>query len=291
MSRSERFGLNLLKSGGKLLVFMLAFAIVSVMILPQVLMAQNEVSYDGSSTIGMTIMQAGAMKAFEDKTKIKIASFEMAGAEKGMESLIAGKITVAGIPRPLKDEEKKKGLVANVIGYDAIAVFVHINNPIKNITKEQLKGIFTGKIKNWNEIGGKDAPIKPNTEFLDGKRATTKLFQHLVMDDESFGKVKEFSFPRDQLVEVSTDENAICAVSIGLLSAVSSDVRNKVKAIPVNAVLPTKENVKADKYIISRPLILVTKGMPKGNVKEFIDFMLSKDGQEIVGRNFVTVGK
>ena len=123
---------------------------------------EDTLSYSGSSTIGVGIMQAGAVKVFEARTGLKFASVETIGSSKGVKALIEGKVTVAGASRALTSEEKSAKVIGHVIGYDAIAVFVHADNPVKSLSKEQLKGIFTGKITRWKEVGGQDAPIYPN---------------------------------------------------------------------------------------------------------------------------------
>jgi phosphate transport system substrate-binding protein len=254
--------------------------------------AGDGLSYSGSSTIGMSILDAGAVKAFEQKTGIRFVSVDQPGSGKGIQALLDGKVTLAGASRTLKSDEKAKKLLGTAIGYDAIAVFVHKNNPVKNLTKEQVKGIFAGKIKNWKEVGGKDAPIQPNTEIAGEKRATMLAFQEMAMDNAAYGTgFKEIDFPRDQIVDVAKNENAICGVSFGLLAAVSSDLRGNVKAVTVNGVSPSDANIQSGAYLISRPLLLVTQGLPKGDVKKFIDFMLSAEGQKIVGTNFVPVRK
>ncbi|MDP2158346.1 MAG: phosphate ABC transporter substrate-binding protein [Nitrospirota bacterium] len=254
--------------------------------------ADDELSYSGSSTIGMSVLDAGAVKAFETKTGVKFKSIEQPGSGKGIQALLDGKVTLAGVSRTLKQEEKNKKLLGTAIGYDAIAVFVHKNNSVKNLTKEQIKGIFAGKIKNWKEVGGKDAPIKPNTEIAGQKRATMLAFQEMAMDNSEYGSgFKEIDLPRDQIVDVAKNEDAICSVSFGLLAAVPSDLRSNVKAVTINGVEPSDKNIQSGAYLISRPLLLVTNGLPKGNVKKFIDFMLSAEGQKIVNINFVPVKK
>lgn len=271
----------------------IALFLVSVLcISAATVFAGDEVSYSGSSTIGMSVLDAGAAKAFEQKTGIKFVSIEQPGSGKGIQALLDGKVTLAGASRALKSEEKAKKLLGTAIGYDAIAVFIHKNNPVKNLTKEQVKGIFTGKIKNWKEVGGKNAPIQPNTEIAGEKRATMLAFQEMAMDNAAYGTgFKEIDFPRDQIVDVAKNENAICSVSFGLLAAVSGELRGNVKAATVNGVAPTDANIQSGAYLISRPLLLVTLGLPKGDVRKFIDFMLSTEGQKIVGLNFVPVKK
>lgn len=255
-------------------------------------LAGEELRYSGSSTIGTGILQAGAVSAFETKTGIKLAAIEQPGSGKGIQALVEGKATVAGVSRALHPEEKKQKLIATIIGYDAIAVFVHKNNPVQGLTKEQIKGIYTGQIKNWKEVGGSDAPITAYAEILTGKRATTEMLHEMVLDGAAFGAgVKEIDLPRDLIVKVSGDEKGICCVSLGLLSTLSSDIKDKVKVVTVNGIEPAEKNVRSGAYMISRPLLLVTKGLAKGEPKEFINFMLSSEGQGIVARNFVPVRK
>lgn len=272
--------------------FFFVMLIAVMLSLPQIVLADDEISYSGSSTIGMGVFEAGAVKAFEQKTGIKFKSIEQPGSGKGIEALLEGKVTMAGASRKLEAKEKKQNLIGTVIGYDGIAVFVNKENPVKNLTKDQLKGIFTGNIKNWKEVGGKDAPIRPNTEIAGKARATMLAFQEMAMAKAPYGTgFKEIDFPRDQIAEVAKDENGICSVSFGLLASVPSDLRDNVQTVTINGIDTSDKNIQSGAYPISRPLLLVTKGLHKGNVKKFIDFMLSKEGQDIVKKNFVSVRK
>ena len=263
----------------------------AVLMLPALALAADGLSYSGSSTIGQAILEAaGAKQAFEAKTGVKFTGFEVPGSGKGVDALIAGKVTVAGVSRPLKAPEKSAGVLGTIIGYDAAAVFVNKDNPVSDLSREQLKGIFTGKIKNWKEVGGKDAPIAVNTETQGAKRATIEIFNELVMDKAAYGAgFKQIDLPRDQIVEIARTPNGIGAPSLGLLSAVSADVRARVKAVSVDGVAPTRGDIQSGAYLISRPLNLATMGPPKGQAKQFVDFMLSPEGQSLVGRDFVPV--
>ena len=116
------------------------------------------------------------------------------------------------------------------------------------------------------------------------------VFQKIAMDGAPYGPgFKQIDFPRDQIVHLAGDETGICSVSFGLLAATPKSLRSKVKGVAVNGMEPTPDNIKFGKYLISRPLVLGTKGMPKGDVKTFIDFMLSPEGQKFVGKHFVPV--
>lgn len=111
------------------------------------------------------------------------------------------------------------------------------------------------------------------------------------MDGANYGEFRQVGLPRDQLLQLAKDANGICAVSLGLLASLPADVRKNIKVVSVNGIEPTERNVRSGDYAISRPLLLVTKGIPKGEQKEFIRFLLSPEGQEIISRNFIPVRK
>jgi len=269
---------------------MLLIITICAAALPVKVFPGNDLSYSGSSTIGMGILEAGAQKAYEEKTGKKFTLVEMPGSGKGLQTLLDGKVTIAGASRALKKEEKKQNLVGTVIGYDAIAIFVNANNPVQDLSKEQLKGIFTGRIRNWREVGGNDASIEPNTEIAGAKRATMLEFQEMIMDNAPYGEgFRQIDFPRDQIIETAKNKNSICTVSRGLLMKLSAYMRTKVKVVTVNNSGPTEADILSRAYIISRPLLIVTKGNPNGEAKHFIDFMLSPEGQRKVRINFVQV--
>lgn len=270
---------------------LITFVVAGLLLMPGTGRSAEAVRYSGSSTIGQSVLQlGGARRAFEGKSGLRFASLEVPGSGKGIEALLAGKANVAGASRPLKVDEKAKGIVGTTIGYDAVAVFVNKSNPVEKLSKEQLKGIFTGRIKNWKEVGGRDAPIAVNTEIQGAKRATMEMFNELVMDKAPYGPgFKEIDLPKDQIIDVANNPNAIGTPSLGLLSTVSPEIRGKVKAIAVEGVAPTHEAVRSGAYPISRPLTLATIGAPTGDVKAFIDFMLSPDGQAVVAKDFVVV--
>jgi len=270
----------------KLLLFTALLSIV----IPGTVFADSDLSYSGSSTIAMGILEAGAQKAYEEKTGRKFTLVEMPGSGKGLQALLDGKVALAGVSRWLKKEEKRQNLVGTEIGYDAIAIFVNANNPVQNLSKEQLKGIFTGRIRNWKEVGGNNAPIEPNTEIAGAKRATMLEFQEMIMDNAPYGEdFKQIDLPKDQIIETAKNKNAICTVSRGLLMKLSAYMRTKVKVVTVNGAGPTEADILSRAYIISRPLLLVTKGNPKGEAKQFIEFILAPEGQKKVRINFVQV--
>ncbi|MDP1808640.1 MAG: phosphate ABC transporter substrate-binding protein [Actinomycetota bacterium] len=243
--------------------------------------SSEKLTYTGSSTIGQNIMPE-AFKTFSKTTGVKIGAIDNPGSGKGMEALIAGKAKLAGASRPLTPEEESKGAYSQIIGYDAICVFVNEENPVKGLTAAQVKDIFTGKVKNWKEVGGNDAPIAVVTEILGGKRATQLEFQKLVMDNQDYtSNRKEVDMPIDEPKAVVADKNAITAASMSFSTP-------GARAVSVNNVKPSISNIRSGAYILSRPLVLSTRGQPEGINKQFIDFMVSSEGQAIVGKKFAT---
>lgn len=242
-------------------------------------MAWAGLTYEGSSTIGENVMPE-ASTAFEAKEKIKFDSIGLKGSGEGIKAVMAGAANIGGLSRALKTEEKAAKPYYQNIGYDAIAVFVHASNPVKALTKDQIKKIFTGKIANWKDVGGKAGPITVVTELQTGDRATVKEFKEMAMDKEAYGPSRQVDKPHDCVGEAAKDSSVITYASSSFKSVGG-------KMIGVNGVDPTSDNVKSGEYLLSRPLVLVSKEAPTGDAKKFFDFILSPEGQAIVGKKFV----
>jgi phosphate transport system substrate-binding protein len=266
-----------------------AVASIAVFLLWQVAAGAGGITFSGSVPIGEGILKAGAVKAFEKKYNIKFGSVETPGTGPGIKAVSDGKVDIAGSARPLKAEEKKQKLLGSTIGYEAVAIYVHKNNPVTNLSREQLKSIFSGRMQNWKDAGGKNAPIAPVTSSS-GTRAIVQIFEEKVMNNAAYGSgYKNIDQPGDKIGAIAADENGICADSLGLMSSLSSGIREKVKVITVNGIEPTEKNIRSGAYPITTSLLLVTKGLPKADVKKFIEFMLSRDGQAFVAQSFIPV--
>ncbi|HBO84418.1 MAG: hypothetical protein A2073_07690 [Deltaproteobacteria bacterium GWC2_42_11] len=266
----------------KVVLFLSGLVILTaVLILPQGLFAQ-ELSYDGGSELGVWVMPEAA-KIFEAKTGKKFKSISyVLGSGKGLEAAMEGNIPMAGVSRVLTAEEKKK-VYSQIVGYDAIAIYVNAKNPVTNLSKEQLKAIYKGKITNWKEVGGKDAKIIPVTEALLDKGATLRAFQDTVLDSTEFGPtIKEVDRSHNAAKYVGAYEDAIGYASIAFKNP-------KIRPISFNNIKLSDENVRNWKYTLSRPLNLVTKEQPTGDLKKFFEFILSPEGQAIVSKHFIPV--
>jgi phosphate transport system substrate-binding protein len=243
--------------------------------------AQEALTYDGSTTISGKVL-ADAVPLFQQKTGIAFAKVGTSGAGKGLKAALAGEVDLAGVTRSLTAEELAQKPYFQIIGYDALGVFVNEANPVRSLSKAQLKAVFTGKITNWKDVGGKSQPIVACTEFLNSGRATVDGLKSMALDGAAYGPVKELEDPSDCLRLVASDPGAVAPATIAY--AIPG-----VRAVTLDGIDPLPENVRSGTYLLSRPMLLVTKSMPQGAKKAFLDFMLSPDGQGVVAKKFVPV--
>jgi phosphate transport system substrate-binding protein len=233
---------------------------------------------EGSTTV-LPIAQLAAEEFMNANPDVTI-SIQGGGSGVGIASLMDKTCDIADASRAMKDDEIKSAIakgvnpVAHIVAMDGIAVILHSSNKIANLTVEQIRKIYTGKISNWKEVGGEDKKIVVLSR--DSASGTFEAFAKLALNGE---KVR-----RDALMNASnkaaatTVENTPAAIGYVGIGYVSS----KVKAITVEGVVCNKINVLTKEYPLSRPLFMYTDGKPKGAVKDFIDFILSKEGQELV---------
>jgi phosphate transport system substrate-binding protein len=253
--------------------------------------AAADVVYGGSSTVA-EVLQGGVAKGFESRSGTKVQIADVSGTGKGLKSLAEGKVNLAGSGRVLSAEEKKSGLLGVIVGYDGLAVYVNKANAVKDLSKEQLKDIFTGKVTSWKQLGGKDVKIVPMIEPVASKRATVSLVQEQILDGAAFAPgIREVDQLKDQVGEVARSEGAICFASVGFLTSAEPAVKAGARQVSVDSTEPSASNIRSGAYLLSRPMLLVTKGLPTGEVKAFLDYVLSRDGQVVVAKYFVAVKK
>ncbi|ADQ08299.1 phosphate binding protein [Caldicellulosiruptor hydrothermalis 108] len=207
------------------------------------------------------------------------------GSSVGIKSAIQGIVDIGTSSRELTSDEAKqlsaKGWQEIKIAEDGIAVIVHKSNPVSNLTIDQIRDIFSGKIKNWKEVGGKDAKIVVVTR--EEGSGTRGAFEEIVMGK---AKITDSAIvqPSTGAVKttVSQDENSIGYISLGVLDST-------VKGVKVEGVDPTEKNVKLEKYKIKRPFLFLVSKNPSKVTKAFVDFVLSDEGQAIVAKNYISV--
>lgn len=237
-------------------------------------------TYEGASTIGSKVMpEAG--KLFTEKTGIPFGNIGTAGAGAGFKAVVAGTVSLGGLASEPSAAEKAQLTDIQVIGYDVMGVFVHPQNPVKTLSMAQLKGIFSGQVTNWKQVGGADAPITVYSEKLSGGRATVKAFKAMVLGDMPYGPVKELDDATDCVADVAKDPSGITASSMSF--AVPG-----VTAVSVAGARPEAKAVQSGAYPLKRPLSLIANH-PGREVKAFFAFMLTPPAQAVVAKHFVPV--
>lgn len=274
--------------------------VVTALLINPVFAAKGSIQIKGSDTM-VNLVQGWAETSMQINPDELIA-VTGGGSGTGLAALISGSCDIAMSSRNIKDKEvslaKQKGIdpVEIKVALDGLAVVVNPKNPVSRLTIEQLAGIFTGKITNWNEVGGLNQKIVIlSREVNSGTHVYFK--EHILRNNDPDSK-EEFSpsallLPSSQAIadEVASNPSAIGYYGMGYIC-------DKQKAIAVakdaksEYVAPTIDNVLSDKYPISRPLFLYTNGKPHDSVEKFVNFALSKEGQDIVLKtDFVPVKK
>jgi phosphate transport system substrate-binding protein len=205
---------------------------------------------------------------------------EGGGTAAGIRQLIKGEIDICTASRNLKPEEAKAladyygslGLVF-LIAKDALSIYIHPENPVHNLTFNQLKKIYTGDIDNWKTVGGVDTLIQPVTR--NPNSGTYLYFKDHILDAEEYGDNSLIlSATREIVKYVEQNINAIGYGGMGYTG--------KIKHIKIDGVEPSETNVRNDTYPIIRYLHFFTSKTPGGEVKRFIDWVLSPAGQSVV---------
>jgi phosphate transport system substrate-binding protein len=262
--------------------------------------SSNSIQIKGSDTM-VNLGQAWAEK-FMQENPGEFVAVTGGGSGTGFSSLISGTCDIAMASRNIKEKEialaKQKGInpFEIKVALDGLAVVVNPKNPVSKLTIEQLAGIFTGKISNWKEVGGENKTIVILSREVNS--GTHVYFKEHVLRRMDPNSKEEFApsalmLSSSQAIadEVAGNSAAIGYYGMGYISkkqkpvAIAKDEKSEYET-------PTIENVINGKYPISRPLFIYTNGTPEGLVKKFVDFTLSKEGQDIVlATDFVPVNR
>lgn len=205
------------------------------------------------------------------------------GSSTGIKNVNTNVADVGNSSRGLKEEEKAWGLDEHKIAIDGIAVVLNPKNSIDYLSKDDVVKIFTGEITNWKDVGGVDREIiVVSREEGSGTRGA---FEEILKIE---GKVRKDALISNEngvvKATVSSKEDAIGYMSLGYID-------QSVKAVKVDGFEPSIENIKSGNYSISRPFLMLTKGEIKPQVKAFLDFILSENGQKIVEEEGYISGK
>ena len=241
--------------------------------------AETTADLSGSiSMVGSTSMEklANALsEAFMEEYPDVTVTAEFVGSGAGIEAVTNGTADIGNSSRSLKDEEKAAGVVENVVAIDGIAVCVDPANEVADLTKEQLTNIYNGTITNWKEVGGTDEPI-----IVIGREAgsgTRGAFEELVDLQDACKYANELDSTGAVIAKVASTPGAIGYASLDALD-------DSVKALSLEGVEATAENIKAGNYFLSRPFVMATKGeISEQNdlVQAWFDFVLGDEGQQV----------
>jgi phosphate transport system substrate-binding protein len=244
--------------------------------------ASAELSYDGSSTIAEGVIKDAA-RAFTAKTGVPFGRIGITGAAVAIPLVTQGKVTIGGVSRSLTSTERQAAIFHQTIGYDALTVTVHGDNPVGALTRERLKGIYTGRILNWREVGGRDAPIVLITEQVSKGRGQVVEVQRHILDGAPYRADR-------REVETGSDEvRALLSERDGVTVLARPYVTKGLKTVAIEGYLPDIDNVRSGAYPLSRPLVIVIARDYSAEARQFLDFLLGAEGQAIVARYFVTV--
>lgn len=209
-------------------------------------------------------------KAFMEKFPGTQVIANASGTEKGIEDVINGQVDLAAISRTLTPAEQQQGLVAIPVATDSVAVIAEVDNPVSNLTTEQVKQIFQGDITNWSQVGGANRPIRViNRPPISG---THQFFQEAALNGQNFGNTSNITtMERDATTPIIRSLD-----SDGISYATYSQVVNQstVRVLSINELNPTDSS-----YPYTRTLYYAYKQPPNAEVQAFLGYLQSPEGQ------------
>jgi len=240
--------------------------------------SQKKIVIEGSTTV-LPIAQKAA-EVFMNNNPDANITVRGGGSSVGITSLLEGTCDIADASRSIKDAELQKAASrgiepkAHVVAMDGIAVIVNPSNAVSEMTKKQVMDIYTGKISDWSKIGAGSGKIVVISR--DSASGTFEAFGELALKGQ---KVRP-----DALLQASNQAVAsVVGKTPGAIGYIGLGyITDSVKALVVEGVTPSAQTVLSGKYPYARPLFMYTNGAPKGNAKDLIDFILSKEGQKLV---------
>lgn len=233
----------------------------------------GSVSMSGSTS--MEKLANAVAESFMEKYPNVTVTAEFTGSSAGIESVLAGSVDIGNSSRNLKDDEKSAGAVENIVAIDGIAVVADPANKVEDLTKDQLVSIYTGETKNWSEVGGDDQAIVVGREAGSGTRGA---FEELLDIADACVYANELDSTGAVMAKVASTPGAIGYVSLDV-------VDDSVKALKLDGVDATEENIKAGNYALSRPFVMATKGEiseQKTEVQALFDYLSSDEGKALI---------
>ena len=237
--------------------------------------AGGTVSTDGSTSMEKVIGALG--ESFMEANSGTTFTYNPTGSGSGIQAVSEGRCDIGLSSRALKDDEKASGLKETTLALDGIAIIVNPQNPVKDLTLEQIAKIYTGEITNWKDVGGADGEI-----VLIGREAgsgTRDGFESITDTKDACKYRQELTSTGDVITTVAGNPNAIGYASL-------ASIKDSVKALKVGGVTPTEDTVKDGSYVIQRPFVLVTKTGVKLSdaAQKFFDYATSGEAAPLIAK-------
>ena len=254
-------------------IFSLVVALMMALTVCSFAAAENTVSTDGSTSMEKVVGALG--EYFMEQNPGVTFTYNPTGSGSGITAVQEGRCDIGLSSRSLKDEEKAAGLVETVVAYDGIAIIVHPDNPVADLSVETIGKIYTGEITNWKDVGGSYAEI-----VVIGREAgsgTRDGFESITGTKDACKYRQELTSTGDVITTVSQNPSAIGYASL-------ASVKDTVKAVTVDGVAPTEDTVKDGSYVVQRPFVFVTREGEalSETAQKFFDFATSADAAEII---------
>ena len=243
----------------------------------------------GSTTVAPVAADAADALKKSDGLDITVAT--QGGSAGGISQLASGQIDIALSSKPLAEEDEKANsgtdFVTTQVGSDAVGIVVTkqvADAGVKNLTADQVRDLFEGKIKNWSEVGGPNLDV-----FVYDKepgRGTREVLEKYLYGDKKAppppesGKYAVVGGNLETRNKLESTPGAIAPLSASFV-----DGRKRLATVTLDGIAPSPENIASDKYPMSRPLYLITDGKPEGTTKTFIDYVLSAQGQKLMTKH------
>lgn len=242
--------------------------------------AEVQGDLSGSITLaGSTSMEKlsnALAEAFMEKYPDVTVQAEFTGSSAGVEAVLGGQSDIGNSSRSLKDEEKEKGAVENIVAIDGIAVVTDPANTVADLTREQLINIYNGTITNWKDAGGADQPI-----VVVGREAgsgTRGAFEEILKLEDACNYANELDSTGAVMAKVASTPGAVGYVSLDVID-------DTVKVLTLDGVEANEANIKTGDYFLSRPFVMATKGEISAQsdlVKALFDYVYSDEGDELI---------
>lgn len=257
----------------KLISIALAVLCVAALFTGCAKQVQGQVATDGSTSMEKVIGALG--ESFMSANAGVTFTYNPTGSGSGIQAVSEGRCDIGLSSRALKDEEKASGLVGTTVALDGIAIIVNPENPVSDLSVDQIAAIYTGEITNWSEVGGNDAEI-----VLIGREAgsgTRDGFESITGTEEACKYRQELTSTGDVITTVSQNPDAIGYASLAAL-------KDTVKAVSVDGVTASEATVKDGTYKVQRPFVLVTKEGTElsDTAQKFFDYATSADAAEVI---------